>query len=261
MERSVGQKLGGAFLVGGCIAVVAQCIMKVLSGVLPVANLVTPASLVVLGLIGVVLVLTGVYEKLNEIGGFGAGIMFCGLVDAMAGAFMGGAMEAGGNASAGTKAAVKTALGLLGSIVVVGNVLGLVLAKTPGVLASMQPVAADPGMLVFLYAFLMGGLISIEGQALLEFTPLPLPAVILINAALGMALAIFGVSTKLEVLTGAGLCATVVDAGAGAVVGGATFANAGTPIVSVILILVMVIVVVMGIICGNVLLKRAKATK
>lgn len=259
MERSAGQRLGGAFVVGGLIAVFAQVIMMIMSMVLPVADLVPPVSLIILGLVGMVLVLTGNYEKLNKVGGFGAGIMFCGLVDAVAGVFVGATMEAGGNKSAGTKAAIKFAVAILGSLVVVGTILGIVLAHTPGVMASMAPVAAGPGPIIFLYAFLMGGLISIEGEALLTFTPLPLPVVILLNAALGMALAIFGVSTQLEVLTGAGLCATVVDAGAGAVLGGATIVLAGTPARAIILVLVMAIVVCMGIVCGNILVKRAKA--
>lgn len=259
MQRSIGQKLGGAFVVGGLIAVVAQAIMVVLRMVLPVKDLVAPAMLLVLGVLGIVLVLAGAYEKLNEIGGFGAGIMFCGLVDAVSGIFMGGAMGAGGKASEGVKAAVKFALGVLGTIVVVGLALGLAFAKTPGVQASLAPVANDPGMMVFLYAFLMGGAISIIGQLLLEFTPLPLPAIILLNAAAGMAMAVFGVSTQLEVLTGGGLCATVVDAGAGAVIGGALISLAGNPMPAVILVLVMVTVVIMGICTGNVLLKRATA--
>ncbi len=259
-EKSVAQKLVGAFVVGGLIAVVAQCIMTVMSMILPVSNLVAPVSLVILGLMGMALVLTGNYAKLNEVGGFGAGIMFCGLVDAVAGVFMGAAMEAGGDKSVGTKAAIKFALGILGSLVLVGTVLGCVLAKTPGVLASMDAEAAaqlNPGLLVFLFAFLMGGAISIEGQALLSIAKLPDPVVILGNAALGMLLAIFGVSTKLEVMTGAGLCATVVDAGAGAVVGGATIVNVGVPLVTIILVLVMAIVVAMGIVCGNILVNRA----
>lgn len=260
-ERTPAQKLIGAFVVGGLIAVVAQVIMAGVSMVAPVPDLVAPISLVVLGLIGMALVLTGNYAKLNEVGGFGAGIMFCGLVDAVAGVFMGASMEAGGDSSAGTKAALKFAVAILGSLVVVGTVLGLVLAHTPGVLASMDvesAAALNPGPMIFLYAFLMGGLISIEGQALMTFTPLPDPAVILGNAAIGIAMAIFGVSTKLEILTGAGLCATVVDAGAGAVLGGATLVLAGTPIRIIILVAVMAIVVALGIICGNILLKRAK---
>ena len=264
MERSVGAKLGGAFVVGGLIAVVAQCIMMGVAMFAPEPGLVAPISLVFLGIIGMVLVLTGNYQKLNEVGGFGAGIMFCGLVDAVAGVFLGATMEAKGNKGAGYKAAAKFSVGILGSLVLVGVVLGLLLAHTPGVLQAMDMEAANaknPGMLVFLWAFLMGGLISIEGQLLLEFTPMPLPAVILANAALGMALAIFGVSSMLEVVTGAGLAATVVDAGAGAVLGGAALALAGTPIRVIVLVAVMVIVVCMGLICGNVLAKRAQAGK
>lgn len=258
-EKSVGAKLIGAFVVGGCIAVVAQCIMTVVGMIVPVRDLVAPLSLVVLGLIGMVLVLNGTYAKITEIGGFGAGIMFCGLVDAVAGVFMGASMEAGGDASAGTKASIKFALGILGTLVLTGTVLGLVLANTPGVQAVMAgPTAADPGLMVFLYAFLMGGAISIEGQALLSIAKLPDPVVILGNAALGMLMAIFGVSANLELITGAGLCATVVDAGAGAVLGGAMIRVAGVPMVTIILVAVMAIVVCMGIICGNILLKRTQ---
>ena len=260
-EKSVGSKLIGAFVVGGLIAVVAQAIMMVMGMILPVKDLTAPAMLVILGLIGVVLVLNGSYTKLNEIGGFGAGIMFCGLVDAVAGVYMGGAMEEGGNPSAGVKAAIKFAIAILGTLVVVGAVLGVVLAHSAGVLAAMQPPTTDPGPIVFLYAFLMGGLISIIGEAILDLTPVPLPAVILGNAAAGMVMALMGVSTQLEALTGAGLCATVVDAGAGAVLGGATLVLAGTPIRLAILVLVMVFVVILGIITGSTLLKRAKAAK
>lgn len=258
MERSVGQKLIGAFVVGGLIGVVAQAIMMVMAMVLPVKDLAAPAMLMVLGLIGMALVITGNYQKLNEIGGFGAGIMFCGLVDAVAGAFVGGSMEEGGNASGGYKAVAKFALGMLGTLVLVGTLVGVLCAHMPGVLAAMEP-PTDPGMIIFLYAFLMGGLISIIGEALLDFTPIPLPAVIMGNGLVGVLLAVLGQSTMLEGLTGGGFCATIVDAGAGAVLGGATIVLAGTPMRTIILVAVMVIVVIMGIICGNILLNRAKS--
>ena len=265
MERSIGQRFIGAFLVGGAIAFCTQIIMMVVGMVLPIKDLVPPVTLVVLGFTGMALVLCGAYKKISDVGGFGAGIMFCGLVDAIAHIFVGGAMEGGGKALAGIKAVAKFAVVVLGFIVVVGTVLGVLLAHTPGVLAAMDHGAAvaklNPGMLVFLHAFLVGGLISIEGQILLEFTSLPESAVILGNAAVGMALSIFGVSTQLEVLAGAGLIATVVDAGASAVLGGATIAIHGTPSRTIVFTLVMVLVVIMGIICGRVLLGRAKANQ
>ena len=111
MERSVGQRLGGAFIVGGSIAVLAQAIMFVVGLIIPVPDLTAPVSLIFLGLFGMALVLNGSYKRLVEVGGFGAGIMFCGLVDAVAGIFLGAAMKAGGKASEGTKAAVGFALG------------------------------------------------------------------------------------------------------------------------------------------------------
>ena len=263
MERSVGQKLGGAFVVGGLIAVVAQCIMMVMSMVAPKPELVAPLMLVVLGILGMILVISGAYKKIAEIGGFGAGIMFCGLVDAVANIFMGASMEAGGNASAGYKATGKFSVTILGSLVLVGTVLGLLLAGTPGVQRVMGGATVAPPAVPmnFVYAFLVGGLISIEGEALLVFTKLPEPVVILINAGIGMLLTVFGVAANCELIAGAGLCATVVDAGAGAVLGGALIRAAGIPMVTVVLVVVMALVVAMGIICGNVLLGRAKAAQ
>lgn len=259
MERSAGQKLLGAFVVGGLIATCAQAIMLIMSMIAPAPDLVASLSLIVLGLVGMALVLCGAYKKITEIGGFGAGIMFCGLVDAVAGIFMGAAMEAGGNASAGTKAAVKFAVGILGSLLLVGTLLGVVCAGLPGVQAVLAGATVqNPGPIIFLFAFLMGGAISIEGQALITLAKIPEPAVILGNAALGMLLAILGVSANLEVLTGAGLCATVVDAGAVAVLGGAMIRVAGVPIVTIVFAIVMALVMCMGIVCGNILLKRAK---
>lgn len=259
MQRSAGQQLLGAFVVGGLIAVVAQAIMLVMAMIAPAPDLVGALSLVVLGLIGMALVLCGAYKKIAEIGGFGAGIMFCGLVDAVSNVYLGASMAAGGNSSAGMKASIKFAVSILGSLILVGTLLGILLAGLPGVQAVMHGATVpNPGPIIFLYAFLMGGLISIEGQALLTLAKLPEPAVILGNAALGMLLTILGVAANLEVLTGAGLCATVVDAGAGAVLGGAMIRVAGFPMVTIILVAVMALVVCMGIICGSILLKRAK---
>lgn len=260
MERSAGQQLAGAFVVGGLIAVVSQVIMIVVSKLVPIHNLIVPVSLVCLGLLGMVLVLCGVYKRIAEVGGFGAGIMFCGLVDTVANIFVGASMGARGDSSAGFKAILKFAIINLGSIIVVGTLLGVVCVGTPGVRSVMAGATIpNPGLIVFFYAFLMGGLISVEGQMLITFANLPDPAVILINAALGMLLAVFGASANLEVLTGAGLCMTVADAGATAVMGGALITLAGVPMVTITLTVVMALVVIMGLICGNVSLKRIKA--
>lgn len=259
-EKKVPGSIPGAIAVGGCIAVVMQVVMMVLGAVLPVAELVPALTLVILGLIGAALVLGGVYGKLTEVGGFGAQIMFCGLVDAVAGIYAGATLESG-DPKQGTNAAMKFALAILGTISVVGVVLGFALASAgnAGVVASAIDATANPGPISLLYAFLMGATISVVGQALLMFTPLPLPAVILIEGACGMLLAVLGVFGMLEAVCGAGLVCTVVDAGGGMVAGGALLAVAGTPVRIVIIALVMVIVVLLGLFSGKQLVKRAKA--
>ena len=266
MERSVGQRLGGAFVVGGLIGLLMQGIMMAVGMALPgpMKQLVSPVSLVVLGLVGMVLVLTGAYKKIDKVGGFGAAVMFCGLVDSVAGVFMGAAMKDGGKASSGVKACAKFAVVMLGSFTAVGIVLGLLLARTPGVLASMDVEGAArlaPGPEIFLYAFAMGGAISVVGEAVLALTHAPFPAVILGNAFVGILLSIFGATACLEALTGGGLAATIVSAGANAVLGGATIVLGGTPMRAIVLVLVMVLVAVMGMVCGAVMLGRAKAKR
>ena len=259
-NKQVPGSLAGSFLVGGAIGLIMQIVMMLLASVLPVPDLVPPVALLLLGLVGMVLVLNGSYAKITEIGGFGANIMFCGLVDAVAGIFVGATMESG-NRSEGVKGAIKFAVAILGSLSVVGAVLGFVLgnAGNAGVLATLNDTTANPGPISILYAFLMGGLISIIGQAMLQFTPLPLPAVILIEGACGMLMAVAGVLTTLEALCGAGLAATVVDAGGGMVAAGALLAIAGTPVRIVMTVAVMVAVVIIGIITGNILVSKAQS--
>lgn len=262
-EKKVPGSLAGSFVVGGAIGAIVQVLMIALAGVLPVPDLVPPVTLVILGLVGMVLVLCGAYAKITEVGGFGANIMFCGLVDAVAGIFMGATMESGGNRGEGVKGAIKFALSVLGSLSLVGAVLGFVLGNSgnAGVLASLGDQTVSPGPITILYAFLMGGVISIVGQALVQFTPLPLPVVILLEGACGYAMAIMGVFTMLEVFCGGGLVATVVDAGGGMLLGGAVLAVAHTPMRIIITGAVMVIVVIIGIITGNILVSRAQKAR
>lgn len=259
MEKQEPQgSLVGAFAVGGLIAAAMQVVMVLLGTVLP-DPLPTLGTLLVLGIFGMVMVLTGNYAKLNEVGGFGASIMFCGLVDAAAGIYAGTTLETG-KSSEDTKSVVKFLTVVIAPLCIVGVALGFALAKAgnAGVLATVSDTTAAPGPISILYALLMGGAISIVGQALLQFTPLPMPAVILVEGACGMLSAVFGIFTKLEVLTGAGLVCTVVDAGGGMVSGGALLAVAGTPFKIVAILLMVVVVSVMGLICGKVLVSRAQ---
>lgn len=255
------KRMAGAFVVGGLMCVAMQVVMMVLAMVLPAeASMLVPAlTLVTMGAIGCVLVLTGLQDKLARVGGYGANIVFSGLVDAVAGIYAGTTLEKGSSAE-GTKAAVKFSVMVLGSVSLIGVVLGIVcaLAGVPSALSNLEDSVADPGVLVFLYAFICCGIISIIGQAMMEWTKLPLPAIIIIEGAVGALLAMAGVFGDIETLCGAGMVCTVVDAGGGMFAGGVLAAIAGQPIRCIIILAVMVIVVAIGLGTGRVLVKRAQ---
>lgn len=255
---SKGKKLCGAFLVAGIIGAVMQLVYLVLKMVLP-GELKTIASaflLVILGFIGMILVLNGTYAKLNEVGGFGAAIVFSGLVDALSGIYAGTYAKTGKTGSA-VGATLKFALMILGTIIVVSTAVGAICAGAfPAVMGNFAPVE-DPGALGFLWAFLCCGVIGGIGQILLDNTNMPLPAVILLEAACGVVIAVFGAFGGLEATCGAGMICTVVDGAGGLVMGGALLVAAGNPTLCVVIITVMVIVVIIGLITGAILSSRA----
>ena len=93
---SVFRRLVGAFIVGGCIGLASQ-VFLVLAQMLVGDNFMVamPLSLLFLGLTTAVLVWTGLYDKVEAIGKWGATLPFSGLVYAIAGAYMKAKSEKG----------------------------------------------------------------------------------------------------------------------------------------------------------------------
>lgn len=87
---NVAKKLLGAFIVGGCFGVIGQIVMVFVGGIMGSgSNMIVPLTLAIMGIIGVVLFAFGIYQKLLDIGGFGAIMPFCGLAAAVAGEICG----------------------------------------------------------------------------------------------------------------------------------------------------------------------------
>ncbi len=258
---TAGARVTGAALVGGAIGVIMQVIMTVLGMVLPAdsAALVAPLSLIILGIVGAILAATGAYMPISAKGGFGAAIMFCGLADATCGIFA-QAKNATGKTGAGVAAAIKFALAILGTIALVGGVFGCALGMlhVPGGMMTLEAPTYLAAPMSFVGAFVGAAVISAVGQLLLEATPLPLPAVILLEGAIGMALVALGLSVPLDALCAGGVTATVVGAAMTVVASGVLIAVAGVPVQYVVTVSVMAAVVVFGIIAGLVAAPRMK---
>lgn len=254
----------GAFVVGAGISLVMQVVMVAFAAILPAeaSMLATILTMVVMAVSGMALVLSGTYAKLNEIGGFGAGIMLSGLVDGMSGAYAEATLSTG-DRSKGLVAASKILVFVVGPICLVGIIVGFVLGKAgfPGVMATIGDTTAMPVPLVFILSPLMGGLISIIGQCLMQYAHLPQPLVVMIEGVGGMLMGVFGVLGFLEAYCGTGLACTVVDAGGGMVAGGALLAVAGTPLRILIICAVMLMVAAFGILTGMILVRRAEASE
>ena len=261
---TAGGRLAGSALVGGVIGVVMEAIVMGVSSVLPAeaAQMAAPLSLIVLGIVGAVMSAAGLYAPINAKGGFGAAIMFCGLADATCGIFTQAKM-ASGKTGAGVTEAVKFAVAILGVIATVGIVLGFVLGTmhVPGAMMTLEAVPAAAAPMNFVGAFVSAAVISVVGQALLEFTPAPLPAVILIEAAVAMIMVVVGLYLPVTAMGCGGVTATVVGAAMTCVASGVLLAIAGVPVQAVITVAVMACVVVFGIVAGLVASGKAAAAK
>ncbi|MDR2434852.1 MAG: SpoVA/SpoVAEb family sporulation membrane protein [Treponema sp.] len=81
----------GAFICGGAACVAGQALMLFWGGILGAegAALVDTLALACLGIIGLLLVVLGLYPKLQEIGGMGAGMPISGLVGIIGTVYLG----------------------------------------------------------------------------------------------------------------------------------------------------------------------------
>lgn len=122
--------LVGSFIVGGILAMVGQAFMSIAVAVLgPDSFFLAAATLVGVGLVGAVLFVFGVYQKIEQVGGFGAALPFSGLAAAVAGTVV-RAKEDGAAMGASMLAGVKLAAWVLGTgsliVVIVGVVAFLI---------------------------------------------------------------------------------------------------------------------------------------
>ncbi|WP_102379834.1 SpoVA/SpoVAEb family sporulation membrane protein [Raoultibacter timonensis] len=122
--------LVGSFIVGGILAMVGQAFMSIAVAVLgPDSFFLAATTLVGVGLVGAVLFVFGVYQKIEQVGGFGAALPFSGLAAAVAGTVV-RAKEDGAAMGASMLAGVKLAAWVLGTgsliVVIVGVVAFLI---------------------------------------------------------------------------------------------------------------------------------------
>ena len=116
----------GSFIVGGILAMVGQAFMSIAVAVLgPDSFFLAATTLVGVGLVGAVLFVFGVYQKIEQVGGFGAALPFSGLAAAVAGTVV-RAKEDGAAMGASMLAGVKLAAWVLGTGSLIVVIVGLV---------------------------------------------------------------------------------------------------------------------------------------
>jgi hypothetical protein len=110
----VFKALIGAFIVGGIAAVIGQGFMVLWGSLLGPTIFVDLLSLVCLGIIGALLVVVGLFPKVEQFGGIGAGLTFGGFCAVVAGTFAAKKAETGSSGEA-VKAAVNLVLYVIGT--------------------------------------------------------------------------------------------------------------------------------------------------
>ena len=115
------KQIVSAFIVGGIFAVVGQSLISVISSLLGgFSMMVVLVTLLVLGMMGGVLFISGIYQKIEKIGAFGAILPLCGLVAAIGGIYSGAKINTGS-----TRDAVKEALLFVLYILGIGTILAV----------------------------------------------------------------------------------------------------------------------------------------
>lgn len=121
----VAKRLAGSFLIGGAIGLVTQVLFTIGQAVAgPNVQLAMIVGFILLGIVTTVLFMTGIYEKIEKVGYFGATLPFSGLVAGVAHLYLGGKAE--GGVAGGLKAGLKLLVGILGLGSVVAIVIGVV---------------------------------------------------------------------------------------------------------------------------------------
>lgn len=105
----------GSFLVGGILAAVGQAFMNLAIAVLgPGSFFIAAVTLVGVGLVGAILFVFGIYQKIEQVGGFGAALPFSGLAAAVAGTVV-RTKESGSSMTSSMLAGAKLAAWVLGT--------------------------------------------------------------------------------------------------------------------------------------------------
>jgi hypothetical protein len=260
-------QLGKTFIVGACLALIAQLILTFWTAVIapsgdPFAiSLIEPLGLVSMGVVGGVLFLPRFYDKLEEFAGFGALLPFSGFCVAIAHAVEGTKLETG---SAGK--AIKAGFTVLVTVIGVGAVGCFVIgacaffanatfapvataaASLAEAQASVTPLSpSSPQML--LGAALIGALLCTIVQAFAMYTKVDVPKILILCMMVGGLLTPAGMMTSFAVLGGLGV--NMLAIGAGSAVTATTmalFAGVYVPLITVLC--VFVALTVLGCIWG-----------
>ncbi|MCL2827047.1 MAG: SpoVA/SpoVAEb family sporulation membrane protein [Eggerthellaceae bacterium] len=227
-----------AALVGGCAGLLGQILVSLYSFTpLYGQGLTTIFVLATFVLIGAVLFLTGIYPKLEKIGGMGAVLPLCGLASAIAGATFG----VGKATKSYGKGALTPIIELLVKIVLVGTELCCIIAVVSNfigfdasVTAPYAPggiVVTNVGMpngteagppmgipvsiapLTFVWAFVVGAVVAIIFHIIFVLTKINMSIYLVILLTLGGLLTPFGIMKDVVLFGGGGFQVMIIDAG------------------------------------------------
>lgn len=213
----MGKAVAKAFLAGGIMGVITQILLMIWAAVLGVeSTFVGPATLVSLGVLTLITYPSGLFNKIQDWGGWGIMLTFSGLAGAVAGCFQGVKAHTG-SAAKGMLEAFKLVFGivLIGCIAFVifdvVVVFGHIDLGTGAAIAAATPVLSLP--MVFVFAFAMGGLLAAIFQVAAMATGATPPTLLKIGFAVGGCCVPFGALAWLEAVGGGGTTAMVIDAG------------------------------------------------
>ena len=116
----------GAFVVGGVIGALVQGVFIIFSMFITNFLIILCFSLFALVAVGGILTATGIYTKIDAIGGMGANVPLSGLASAITGGII-GARAAGKSAGQAVIEGLKMPLMLLGMAAVIGVVTALIM--------------------------------------------------------------------------------------------------------------------------------------
>ena len=126
MQMDSLKALLGSFVVGGILAMVGQAFMSLAVAILGADSFfIAAATLIGVGLVGAILFVFGIYQKIEQVGGFGAALPFSGLAAAVAGCVV-RAKEDGASMGTSMLAGVKLATWVLGTGSLIVVVIGIV---------------------------------------------------------------------------------------------------------------------------------------